>query len=202
MARKASGGLVTFAIINLLVALAPMCAGCFGLTATFGDGHLNLNGREVGPQFKQHVDRNVPSARAESVISLAMSGLFCLLLLSGSVGLFFAQTWARWLTIAAAVLLILALCVHDVYQLAIYRPAVMDFLDQQMPPGPNLAGFKIGFTASYFFWSCSNPVIILYLLGMSLFLLLTKAFDAPLEKFRQRLREDEDEEDEDEEDDY
>jgi cytochrome c biogenesis protein CcdA len=195
MATRTSGGLITFGVINIIIALAPMCAGCTGIVVTAGDPKLNLNGRELGPEFKQHIDRNVPGATVEAFAAAALGCLFSALLIAGAIGLFLTQSWARWLTIGASVFLILTMCIHDIYQLAVFRPAVMDFLDRNlgvMRPEERV-GFKFGFTASFFFWSCSNPVIMIYLFAMSLFLSFTGAFkdypeddDPPVRRRRPR----------------
>ena len=72
-------------------------------------------------------------------------------------------------------------------------------------PNDQRTGFKIGFTASYFFWSCFNPLIMIYLFAMCLFLCLTGAFNQPEEsddepplRRRRRSRDDDDNRDDDE----
>ncbi len=178
MATRTSGGLITFGVINIIVALTPMCAGCTGAISMLGDMKLNINGRELGPELKQHIERDVPGAKAEAIVAALLFSFFSLLLIAGAIGLFLTQNWARWLTVGAAVFLILTMCIHDIYQFAVFRPAVMDFIDRNlggMRPEER-AGFKFGFTGSFFCWSCSNPVVMIYLFAMSLFLSFTGAF--------------------------
>lgn len=199
MAARVSGGLITVGVINILVALMPMCAGCFGLAVTAGDPKLNIQGRELGPEFKQHMDRRVPSALGESLVSLGAGTLFALVLLGGAVGLFLTQNWARWVTVGGSIMLVLSMCVHDIYQFAVYRPAVMEFLDMHLRnmPDAERSGFKWGFTASYFFWSCFNPMVMIYLFGMCLFLCVTSAFDRPAKEKPRRSHRSRDYDDDD-----
>ena len=202
MAARVSGGLITVGVINILIALLPICAGCFGVGITAGDPKMNLQGRELGPEFKQHIERRVPGALAESLVSLGANTLCSLVLLGGAVGLFMTQNWARWLTVGGSIMLVLTLCVHDIYQFAVYRPAVMEFLDMHLRnmPDAERSGFKWGFTASYFFWSCFNPTVMIYLFAMCLFLCVTSAFtpvpdEKPRRSRRLRTREYDDDED-------
>jgi uncharacterized membrane protein (DUF2068 family) len=204
MAARASGGVITLAVINIVVALMPVCAGCIGGIAALDDQPppILINGRDMGPQFKQHIDRQVPHAKYEAFTAAAGNMCFSLLLLGGAVGLFMAQNWARWLSVGTAVFLILVLCVHDIYQLAIFRPAVDQFFDvnlRGMRPEEKM-GFKIGFSATYFFWACFNPILIIYLAVMALCLSMSNSFsggdydDRP-RKRRSRPRDYDDEDD-------
>src|SRR3989442_1286309 len=83
------------------------------------------------------IAKEAPLAKWEAIGAVAMNGFCCLLLVGGAVGLFMAQGWARWVTIAGGLLLIFALLVHDVYQIFFYRPVLMEFIDVQFAPGPN-----------------------------------------------------------------
>lgn len=211
MAARTSGGLITFGIINILVALLPMCCTSFGSFITVGqmqgNAPMDVNGRDIGPQLRQHVERNVPGVVPEAFLHAGFASFFALLLLIGAIGLFLTQQWARWLTVAASVLLILTMCVHDVYQLGFLRPAVVTVIDQNVVNMPNdqRAGFKAGFTFSYFFWSCTNPLLMIYLFAMSLFLCVTGAFRdvpedvecRPVRRLRRRDYDDDGDDDED-----
>jgi hypothetical protein len=60
------------------------------------------------------------------------------------------------------------------------------------PPG-EAEGAKIGFSMVFFLWSWTNPIVILYLLGMSVTLIMHRAFRRPDdEKPPRRRRGDED----------
>src|SRR5207302_9944576 len=120
----------------------------------------------------------LPAAKFEAIGAVVCNSFVSLLLIAGAVGLFMGQEWGRWLTIGAAVLMMLTLCIHDVYQLAVFRPSVMDFLERELPPGGppgEREGFKIGFSMSFFCWSCSNPVVAIYLAAMAVCMGLLKA---------------------------
>lgn len=202
---RTSAGLIVFGILNILVALLPPCAGCVGTVFFITDEPMPMelpNGHDVGFEMKDHLDRKVPHAKYEAFTNAACNGFFALLLIVGAVGLFLAQGWGRWVTIAAAFFLILTFCVHDIYQLAIYRPAMMEVFDRNLAPGAERDGFKAGFTASFFFWSCTNPLVMMYLVGMSIFLLVTSAFDrTDDDRPRRRRRRGRDRWDDDEDDD-
>jgi hypothetical protein len=182
MARRFSIGAIIFGSINILVAVIPPCAGVFGAAFFLQEPSLPIKGRDLGPQFKKHIDQELPAAKAEAIGAAACNAFVFVLLAVGGVGLIFNQTWARWLSIAAAILLILTLCIHDIYQLAVFRPSINDFLDRNLPPGGppgEREGFKFGFSLSFFFWSCSNPLIMLYLVAMCIYVGLTFAHSYP-----------------------
>ena len=195
MARQTSAGFLVFGILNIPVAMIPVCAGCLGALMNVSDQApvMIVRGRDVGPQFQQHVEREVPHARYEAFIAAALNPCCSLLILVGALGLLLGQEWGRWLTVFSAFVLVAVFCAHDIYQLAIFRPAVNAFFDQQFPPGPEREGFKFGFSASYFFWSCFNPVIMVYLFPMCLCVLLFKSShkvrdDWPRRRRRHRRR--------------
>jgi hypothetical protein len=153
MARKTSVTLIVFGVINCVVALVPPCAGIGGATFFFQDPHLLVRNKDVGPGLQQHFAKDLPAAKYEAIGAAVCNSFVSLLLIAGAVGLFMGQEWARWLTIAAAMLMMLTFCIHDVYQLAVVRPSVMEFLDRNLPPGGppgEREGFKIGFSGSFF----------------------------------------------------
>ncbi len=167
MASKFSVLFLVFGILNILAALGPPCAGCVGVSFFLKrpEGVI-LNGRDVGPQMMQHLDKNAAGAKAEAFGAVGCNGFLALLLVAGAIGLFVGHEWGRWLSVGAGVLMILTLCLHDVYQFAVLRPAMLTFLDQNLPPGPEREGFKIGFTGSMFLWLWVNPFLMLYLAAM------------------------------------
>jgi hypothetical protein len=191
MARKTSVTLLTLGVINIVVALIPCGAGIAGVTFFFQNPpHLPVKNRDLGPQLKQHFDKELPAAKSEAFGALACNSLVSLLLIAGAVGLFMGQEWARWLTLGAALLMMLTFCLHDVYQLAVVRPSVMAFLDRNLPPGGppgEREGFKFGFSGSFFCWSCSNPLVLVYLLAMSVCMGLFKASSEVKDDKQRRL---------------
>ena len=201
MAKQSSGSLMTFGIVNIFICLVAPCASCVGVSFYMNQPQpMLIQNQDVGPQFKQHLDRELPHAKAEAIGAIVANTLVSILLIIGSIGLFSASNWARWVTVFSALLLILCFCLHDVYQLAVFRPSVMNFLEQNMPPqmqGPEREGFKIGFSFSFFLWSCANPIFILYLGIMCLCVMLSSAFNQPEDDRPRRRGRDYDDDDED-----
>jgi hypothetical protein len=168
MARKTSVTLIVFGVINFIVALIPPCAGISGVSFFFQEQHLPVRNLDLGPPLQKHIEKELPAAKFEAIGAVLCNTFVSLLLIVGAVGLFMGQEWARWLTIAAAVLMMLAFCIHDVYQLAVFHPAIMEFADKEMPrggPPGEREGLKIVFMM-FAFWSCSNPLIVVYLAAM------------------------------------
>jgi hypothetical protein len=194
MAGKPRIGYIVFAVINVVVAFFPPCAGLFGAMYHLTQPTMVINNRDLGPQFKQHLDRELPSAKWEAFGAEACNGIVLVAVLAGAAGLFLAQDWGRWVSIGAGVLVILTLCIHDVYQLALFRPSVMEFLDVHLPPGPQREGFKVGFTSTFFIWSCINPLLMVYFIAASLYLGLGGPASRPADddKPRKRRRRDDD----------
>jgi hypothetical protein len=203
MAARASGGVIAFAVMNIIVAIVPLCCGWFDAAQPFMDRPIFIQGRDVGPQLRQHLERKVPHAKAEGIIAAGGNSCFCLLLLVGAIGLFMMQQWARWLCVGTGIFLSLTMCLHDTYQITIHRPAVADFIDVQarVMPVDQRGPFTVGFTAGYFCWSCVNPVIMVYLFVMSLSLGMSSAFDASNDRPRRRRRRDRWGDDDDDDDD-
>jgi cytochrome c biogenesis protein CcdA len=169
--RKTSVTLIVFGIINIVIALVPPCVGVGGAMFFFQDQHLPVRNQDLGPAMKQHIDKELAAARYEAIGAALCNSFLSLLLIAGAIALFTGQEWGRWLTIGAAVLMMLTFCIHDVYQLAVVRPSLMEFLDRNLPQGGppgEREGFKIGFSGSFFCWSCSNPLILIYLMAMSI----------------------------------
>ncbi len=180
MAFRLSILFIVIAILNVLVALAPPCAGVVGSTFYVSQPQgVLVNGRDIGPALGQHIQRDLPMAKAEAFTAVGCNSFVALLLVAGAVGLAIGHEWGRWLTVGAALLMIVALGIHDIYQLFVFRPSVMNFLDGQLPPGPARAGFKFGFGMSFFFWSWANLLIMLYLVAMVTTLVLHRFLSKP-----------------------
>ena len=176
MARKMSIVGLVFGIINIVVALVPPSAGCIGAFYAFKQPPFPFKNVDLGPPLWRHVDKELPALKAEAVGSTACTGLLSLLLIGGAVGLFLNHDWGRWLSIGTAMLLILTLCIHDIYQLAVVRPSMMPVFAKNLPQGPpgEAEGAQIGFTLTFFLWSWLNSLFLLYLLAMSITLGLTR----------------------------
>lgn len=192
MARKTSVTLMVFGIINIVVAIVPPCVGIGGALFYFQDQHLPVKNQDLGPAMKQHIDKELASAKFEAIGAALCNSLLSLMLIAGAIALFTSQEWGRWLTIGTAVLMMLTFCIHDVYQLAVVRPPLMEFLDRNLPQGGppgEREGFKIGFSGSFFCWSRSNPLILIYLAAMSVCTGLIRASrEVPDEKLRRLER--------------
>jgi len=204
MKRSTSIFFLILAVLNILIAVIPPCVGGFGAASIMSEAKININNRELGPELEKHIAKQAPLAKVEAFAALAMNTFCCLLLIGGAVGLFMSQTWARWMSVAAGLLFILALLVHDIYQIFFYRPVLMSFIDMHVPARGVLAdSIKFGTTVSVLMWSCTNPLIMIYLFVMSLCMALMTGFhDVPTTNTvdKRRNKDEDDEEDEDEDD--
>jgi hypothetical protein len=201
MKRSTSTFFLVLAVLNILVAVIPPCVGGFGAASFMSETKININNRELGPELEKHIAKEAPLAKVEAFVALAMNTFCCLLLLGGSIGLFVSQGWARWLCVAAGLLFIPTLLVHDIYQIFFYRPVLMKFIDLHVPAQGVLAeGIKVGTTVSVLMWSCTNPLIMIYLFVMSLCMALMTGFhDVPTMSSvdKRRTKDEDEEEDED-----
>jgi hypothetical protein len=203
MKRSTSTFFLILAVLNILVAVIPPCVGGFGAASFMSETKININNRELGPELEKHIAKEAPLAKVEAFTALAMNTFCCLLLIGGAVGLFMSQSWARWLCVAAGLLFILTLLVHDVYQIFFYRPVLMKFIDLHVPAQGVLAdGIKFGTTVSVLMWSCTNPLIMLYLFVMSMCMAFMTGFHdvSTIKLDKRRTKDDDDEEDDDEND--
>jgi len=203
MKRSTSTFFLVLAVLNILVAVIPPCVGGFGAASFMSETKININNRELGPELEKHIAKEAPLAKVEAFVALAMNIFCCLLLIGGAVGLFMSQTWARWLSIAAGLLFIFTLLVHDIYQIFFYRPVLMRFIDLHVPAQGVLAdGIKFGTTVSVLMWSCTNPLIMIYLFVMSLCMAFMTGFHdvSTINLVKRRTKDDDDEEDDDEDD--
>ena len=203
MKRSTSTFFLVLAVLNILVAVIPPCVGGFGAASFMSETKININNRELGPELEKHIAKEAPLAKVEAFVALAMNIFCCLLLIGGAVGLFMSQTWARWLSIAAGLLFIFTLLVHDIYQIFFYRPVLMRFIDLHVPAQGVLAdGIKFGTTVSVLMWSCTNPLIMIYLFVMSLCMAFMTGFHdvSTINLVKRRTKDDDDEEDDDEND--
>jgi hypothetical protein len=207
MAARTDGGLITFGVINIIIACLPICCGLGGASNLLMEPAMvvpdrNVGMRDIGPQFKDQIKRDVPHARYEAAGAILCNSFLCVLLMVGAIGLFLTHSWGRWLSLGSAILLILTLCVHDIYVFAILRPVINNFMDAQVPAGPGGEAFKFGFTSGFFCWSYLNPVVMIYLVGMCIYLAVTSAFDKPDRKRIQQRRRDDDDNDDSDDDNF
>jgi hypothetical protein len=181
MARRFSVVCLIFGILNIVVGFIPPVINTFNVFYVFAEPPLPVRNVDVAPPVWQHVKKEFPAFKSEVVGSSVCNGLLSLLLIGGAVGLFVNHDWGRWLSIGAAMLMILTFCIHDIYQLAVVRPALAQVFAQNLPPGGmagEAEGNEIGFNIFWFFWCWINPILILYLLGMAITLASTRAFAA------------------------
>jgi hypothetical protein len=176
--RKFSIVCLVFGILNILVALVPPCVNSLGVAYMFAEPPVPVRNVDIAPPVWRHLKQELPAYRAEVVGSALCDGFLSLVLMAAAVGLFLNQDWGRWLSIGAALLMVLTFCIHDFYQLAVVRPSVLAVVARTLPPGqPGEAeGNQIGFVMVWFFWCWVNPFIAIYLLGMALTLGLTRVF--------------------------
>jgi hypothetical protein len=191
------------------VAIIPPVAGVVGVVGMMRDSDIILNGKQVGPEFDKLVAKEAPMGKIESFVALGGNTFSCLLLIGGSVCLFMAFPWGKWVCVAGAFLMILFLLIHDVYQIFFYRAALMTCVDRVAAPiegfpmdanARNLVAIavgtiKTGMTMYTLAWSCTNPLIMGYLFVMALCMAFMNASyvadDVPKSP-RRRDREDDD----------
>jgi hypothetical protein len=200
MKRSTSTFFLILAVFNIIVAVIPPCVGGFGAASFLSETKININNRELGPELEKHIAKEAPLAKVEAFAAFGLNTFCCLLLVGGSVCLFMSQGWARWVCVAAGLLFILSLLVHDIYQIFFYRPVLMSFIDRHVPAQGVLAdGIKFGTSVSVLIWSCTNPLIMLYLFVMSLCMaFMTGIHDvSTINLDKRRTKDDEEDEDED-----
>jgi hypothetical protein len=214
MKRSTSGFFLVLAVLNLIVAVIPPVAGVVGVVGMMRDSDIVVNGKQVGPEFDRLVAKEAPLAKIESFGALGANAFSCLLLIAGSIGLFMGYGWGRWATVAGAVFMVLGLVVHDVYQIFFYRPALETVFNRIAEPFQNLPGdefqrnilrttlasLRWGMTIYACAWSCSNPLIMLYLFVMSMCMAFMTGFHdvSTISLDKRRTKDDDDEEDDDE----
>jgi hypothetical protein len=176
--RKFSIVCIIFGSLNILVALVPPGVNVFGVIYVFAEPPLPIRNVDLGPPLWRHIKQELPAYKPEVVGSALCGGFLSLVLMAGAVGLFLNHDWGRWLSIGAALLMILTFCIHDIYQLAVVRPSLVAAMARHLPPGrPGEAeGNQIGLVMVWFFWCWVNPILMLYLLAMSLTVGLTRVF--------------------------
>ena len=180
MAARLSVSLIGIGVVNLLIAVLAPCAGCLGMMMTFTPMELDIEGRNVGPELQQHIERKVPGAKVVAVFSMLGNTSSSLLLALGAVGLFLGQRWGRNLTVSGAGFLLLMFCIHDAVQVGLWLPATTEFLDMHLDelPPEERAGFKFGYLGSAFSWTCINAMLMVYLGIMAIYLCITTHFQA------------------------
>jgi hypothetical protein len=199
MAAKASASLITFAVINVFVGIIPPCSGCMGLTFYMNnDAPFHVEGRDMRPQLNKHLELQAPRAKTVAIMAAVGYCMVAIPLIGGAVGLFMAQNWARWVTIVNAGVLMFVILLHDIYLLAVLRPAAASFAERVAPRGPEGDGFVWGFSMGFVSWACFNPFILLYLIVMSICLMTSDSFASGGERKRKRRDRSDDDDDDDE----
>ena len=181
MKRTTSGFFIVLASFNIAIALIPPCVSGYGAISFMSEMKMRINEKDLGKELEKHIAKEAPLAKYEAFGAVAVNTLSSLMLIGGAVGIFMAFNWARWLSVAACALMIFGLLVHDVYQIFFYRPVLMSFIDIHFParlPADEVAQgvIKWATTMSILAWSCTNPVIMLYLVVAGLCLSLLQGF--------------------------
>jgi hypothetical protein len=191
--RPKSALLITAGTICIVVGVLGLICGLCGAvdTAMIVAGPKSA-GVDMQAFLKREAPAWIPIVAARAVVLFLLS---CLILPAG-IGLLYRQPWARWAAIAYALIGIPLHLVHGGYGLAVYMPAMENFLNMtsRPPPGQGAAfstGFKVGFLATFL-----TPIILW--MAASVFLLFamltpqaSKAL-APTEPRRRRYEDDED----------
>ncbi len=101
--------------------------------------------RHAGNTFVEEVIRRCPAYGAFE-IGRGCVGLFlAVLMIASGVGLFFMQSWARWLAVGYAALSFLSSCANVGYQAAVYVPAVHEVAAESAGQNASYAsGAKVG----------------------------------------------------------
>src|SRR5262249_21679482 len=135
--------------------------------------------------------------------SVVFSLLLDLMLLMSGMGLLMRQGWARWSSIAYAVVSILLKLFLTVYFVAFVYPPTNAFIQEQvrMTPQGQQPGFATGVSFGLFAGVCLDVVFIISPLAVLVASLRPSAAElfAP-ERGRRRRRHDDDEDDYDEDD--
>jgi cytochrome c biogenesis protein CcdA len=190
MKRSTSVFFLILAVTNIVMAVIPSCAGVVGAYKTASATDMVINNKQVGPELDKMIAQEAPLAKVEAFTAAAVNAFSCLLLVAGSIGIFMSQGWGRWVAVAGALIMIVGLFAHDIYQFFFYRPALMAVIDRLAAPvnaaplnqverdAQNLAvsAVKWGTTMYTMAWSCINPLIMLYFLIAGLCLGIFQGF--------------------------
>jgi hypothetical protein len=117
--------------------------------------------------------RRVPSyGLAESLIALA-SLFLALLMIASGVGLFFMQSWARWLAVGYAVLSMLETLLVVVYFAAVVFPALFALNDELGEQGdPYLAALGAGMVSWNIAYTLFYVGLVIYPLAVLILMLI------------------------------
>jgi hypothetical protein len=186
MRKKLHPVVLTVGILQVLFGLLGMCCGGFGIIGAvvlFTDPRYSADAppkpppgkvapgtvKPMGFDAQEELIRRVPGYRAVET-GRAFVGLFLgfLMVVSG-IGLFFMQSWARWLAIGYAVLSIFTSCCLLGYQMGFVLPAATEIADELAAQGAYSSagtGFKIGMYigVGIAFALALYPILVLVLL--------------------------------------
>jgi hypothetical protein len=157
----------------------------------------STGGNPVAGQLK-YLDNTVPSWRIVETGKPIVHMLISILAIAAGVGLLFRKKWARWLTVAVAVMTIPLHVSYVIYDLTILLPAQEAYTASiakapgafAPPPGFS-TGQKIGIIAAGSFWT----IVALVMLVCMVLPATSEALEPP--KARRRPREFDDETDDD-----
>jgi hypothetical protein len=206
MRRQQSTAVKTIAVINMVFGtLCILCGGCGALfqvgmsvaaTAPAAGGGPNPVGDLV-----RFMNRELPSYQAVEIshaVALLVLGLVCVV---AGIGLLYLQGWARWVTVAYAVLIILVQLGYVAYELAFVIPATQRFQATQVhpgfaPPPGTQQGQAVGAVLGVLF----AAFLTIIQAAASLIVMLLPSTGAAFAPRRRRRREEDEDEAEDEDD--
>jgi hypothetical protein len=155
MRRRRHPAVITMAVINIVFGgLSILCGGC-GLALHAGlQAAGNAPGARGGPdqlgELVKFLNKECPGYLVMEVGRSTGVMVLGLVLVLAGVGLLYLQSWARWTTIAYAVLAILLHLIYGVYETAVVVPARTRFQAThvvpfgQMPPPGYQEGQQVG----------------------------------------------------------
>lgn len=196
MAAKTSPVILIFGVVNIVIALMASCSSCVTMTQMISNPRLEIEGRDVGPELNAHLKRKVPGITAMSILFMSGNAFCALSMLIGAVGLFLAKKWGRTSTVSAGLAFICIFCTADAYHLVLSMPAYNEFMEAQVRvlPEAERPGYKYGVLVTAFFWTCFNPILVIYLGVMTFYVSRISSQD----KSRKRQRRDADDDNSDE----
>ena len=195
------------AILNMVMGgftlLCGVCAaGANSLVAALGANPQGPGGAPVG-EMTAFMDKEVPGWQAVEIGRGFLLILLGILVIVAGIGLLKMHSWARWLSVFYALILIPLTIGHLTFELALVNPAMEKWEAQQVkkanapaPPPGFAAGQQFGKTFGAVAFGC---IPILYCIALTIVMFLPsvgRAFAPP----RRRSR-DEDDEDFDDDDD-
>jgi hypothetical protein len=144
MARRRPGSLVTFAVLNFVLALLLLICGISDLAGIKGEATTVVNGLRSTVDLKEYLQENVAGYAAYPFISLTASILLAAGFVVSGVGLLQVQNWGRILAVVSAAAAMAYQLFDSVYQLGFVIPAVRNLMGGVPLVGGMAAGAYTG----------------------------------------------------------